>query len=415
MSGSAEWPTNALNLETLEAFIKVRRKSLVFPDWLERQYEIDTGKRRAERFASNILPMATIYNLLLIGDYLLARDRFVLDVGLHALIVTPYMALIHAVLISHPRRWIREVAATSLPLAIILQVFFIAFSSADPLIGHYLYLILPPLLNACIIQRLFFPYAVSISMISALLQGVTVGLAEPVVWAVGLMSSITILAIGYTLLIANYLLEKDMRRFYLLGLRDRLKLAQADLESRRDALTGLANRHVLHRRIAELWGSQDSRHFPIAVLLLDIDHFKSFNDRYGHPAGDVCLRRVSACMSAELRDADDLAVRYGGEEFLLLLPLTQGSDAERVAERIRSSIEALAIPNEAAGPPARITVSLGLIIASDPAISAEELIAAADAALYDAKRRGRNRICVGTPPATRAAGSTNTRVSAHGA
>jgi diguanylate cyclase (GGDEF)-like protein len=183
---------------------------------------------------------------------------------------------------------------------------------------------------------------------------------------------------------------RDFRRSYLHSLRDRLRLAEANAESKRDALTDLANRHSLNARIAQLWQSDDTNS-PVAVVMLDIDYFKAFNDRYGHPAGDACLKRVAACVTAELRNGDDLAVRYGGEEFLLLLPRTEMVDAVRVAERIRRAVEALGIPHDGAVGRRSVTVSLGVTAAPISTLSAQELVSAADTALYAAKRNGRNQ------------------------
>ena len=125
--------------------------------------------------------------------------------------------------------------------------------------------------------------------------------------------------------------------------------------------------------------------------MLDIDHFKAFNDRYGHPAGDACIKRVTACALAELRGAQDLAARYGGEELILILPDATIAAAVAVAERIRRSIEALGIPHELAGANRIVTASFGAAAAPIAAVSADELVAAADAALYAAKAAGRNQ------------------------
>jgi diguanylate cyclase (GGDEF)-like protein len=133
-------------------------------------------------------------------------------------------------------------------------------------------------------------------------------------------------------------------------------------------------------------------------VLLDVDHFKAFNDLYGHPAGDACLKRIAACVTAELRNVDDLAVRYGGEEFLLLLPATDVADAVRIAERVRRAIAALGIPHDGAEKTGLVTASLGVAAAPVSALSSTELIAAADIALYTAKRNGRNQVC---PPLLR--------------
>jgi len=132
--------------------------------------------------------------------------------------------------------------------------------------------------------------------------------------------------------------------------------------------------------------------------MIDIDHFKRLNDRYGHGTGDLCLKRLAALLLAELRKTDDLAVRYGGEEFLLLLPGLNMVDAIRLADRIRKSIESAAIPNEGSGMRGVVTASFGVAASSTSDLSSVELIAAADQALYAAKSKGRNQVW--PPPAT---------------
>jgi PleD family two-component response regulator len=141
-----------------------------------------------------------------------------------------------------------------------------------------------------------------------------------------------IAASAYVTLAANRLLERDERRNFLSTLRDRLVHERTRVEATTDALTGLANRHLLRERLEDVWAGKEDRARTAAIVMLDLDHFKTFNDRYGHPAGDECLRQVTACALAHLRDARDLAARYGGEELLLVLP----SPSESVAASRRS-------------------------------------------------------------------------------
>lgn len=173
------------------------------------------------------------------------------------------------------------------------------------------------------------------------------------------------------------------------------KLAEEKLASlaRTDGLTGLANRRAFDETLALEWRRAARDQTPLSLLLLDIDHFKLFNDAYGHPAGDGCLRRVAAEVQAAVRRPADLAARYGGEEIALLLPNTAAPGAAAVAEQVRVAIERLGIPHAGNGAIDHVTVSLGVATAipgagSEPGL----LLAAADAALYRAKRDGRNRM-----------------------
>lgn len=158
-----------------------------------------------------------------------------------------------------------------------------------------------------------------------------------------------------------------------------------------DPLTGIANRRSFDAVLAVQWGSARQ----LAVLMFDIDHFKAFNDHFGHLAGDRCLRRVAQALAGPVR-ATDIVARLGGEEFAVLMPETTLEEAREVAERLRDSVAELAIPHaEAVG--SRVTVSVGCA-ACVPGLPlrAGDLLAAADRALYRAKQMGRDRV-VTTP------------------
>jgi diguanylate cyclase (GGDEF)-like protein len=161
--------------------------------------------------------------------------------------------------------------------------------------------------------------------------------------------------------------------------------------SYQDALTGVANRRALDEALDIEWRRGIRSKRPLSFLLLDIDHFKGFNDTYGHPAGDRALARVAAALGSVVRRAGDRIARYGGEEFAALLPETDRTGADAIAERMRTAVEALAIPNPAADSGC-LTLSVGhtTVLANDSGTQAS-VVAAADRALYEAKREGRNR------------------------
>ncbi|RJU11888.1 GGDEF domain-containing protein [Xanthomonas campestris] len=161
-------------------------------------------------------------------------------------------------------------------------------------------------------------------------------------------------------------------------------------QSIRDALTGLYNRRYLEEALSHELARCARRDLPLSVLMLDVDHFKQFNDGQGHAGGDLLLAAVGELLLTRLR-AEDVACRYGGEEFTVILPETDGEEAMRVAEQIRGHIAALAVSGGQRALP-RVTASIG--VASFPADGelGSALIQKADAALYVAKRQGRNRV-----------------------
>jgi diguanylate cyclase (GGDEF)-like protein/PAS domain S-box-containing protein len=176
-------------------------------------------------------------------------------------------------------------------------------------------------------------------------------------------------------------------------------LEQMERMAATDGLTGLANRRRFDGVADEEWRRCGREHQPLSVLLLDADHFKLFNDRYGHLAGDGCLRAIASQLAAVARRPGDLAARYGGEEFLLLMPRTDRAGALCVAERVRKLVLDLAIAHQGSPAPSVVTVSIGVATAwpRDPGSGPKNvsaLLAAADTALYQAKNRGRNRIVI---------------------
>jgi diguanylate cyclase (GGDEF)-like protein len=342
---------------------------------------------------TGILVSAAIYNLFLLGDWLLVRDVFWRATAIHLGIVTPWMLIVAWIISKGPRQHVREGLAASVPVAIILQIDYGFAVTTSEYAAHYQYVVIPTLLYTNVsLHRLTFPFALAVTAVIVVLHSTLVLSVGHVPAPVGVMVVVLLLACAYITLIANRQMERDLRRAYLYSLRDRLRHAAADAASRRDALTGLANRHHLEVELKKLWALPDNEASPVSVILADIDHFKPLNDRYGHAAGDLCLKRVAATLASELRGSGDHAVRFGGEEFLLLLPKTGLVDAMRVAERIRKAIEAAAIPNEGVGLRGIVTASFGVASSSTVDLSAVELIAAADSALYAAKRKGRNQV-----------------------
>lgn len=164
--------------------------------------------------------------------------------------------------------------------------------------------------------------------------------------------------------------------------------------SETDALTGIANRRLFDRRLAEEWLRALRHGLPLALLLIDVDFFKRYNDRHGHPAGDACLRRIAELLGGCARRADELVARYGGEEFVLLLPHTPAEDARVQAERCRAAVDAAAIRHDDSPLGPAVTLSIGvatLPLGADEA-DPQHLVRIADEALYRAKREGRNRV-----------------------
>jgi diguanylate cyclase (GGDEF)-like protein len=385
---------SSTTLEAVEAFLAERRKrGIAFPPELEQQFEADTHARRCQRLTIGILVSAVIYNFFLVGDWLLVPDVFWMATTIHLGLVTPWMLIAAWLASKRPSPFVRECLAASVPLLIILQIDLGFATTTSPTAAHYQYVVIPTLLYTNVsLHRLTFPFARAVTAAIVLCHAALVLTAPYTSGVIAVMILVQLAVCAYITLIANYRMERDLRRAYLYSLRDRLRHALADAASRRDALTGLGNRHHLDEELRKLWDKPEAEVSPISIVLVDIDHFKKLNDRYGHAAGDLCLKRVAALLTSELRGTDDHAVRFGGEEFLLLLPKMELVNAMRVAERIRRAIEKAAIPNEGAGMRGIVTASFGVASSSVTELTAIELIAAADSALYAAKHKGRNQV-----------------------
>lgn len=191
-------------------------------------------------------------------------------------------------------------------------------------------------------------------------------------------------------LLANYRLECTMRHLYLMTLREQIRtdtMERANQEltamSLTDALTGIANRRMFDRQFETACSASRDNRTTLGLLVVDVDHFKRYNDTHGHLAGDACLKQVAETLALQVRRERDLTARIGGEEFAVLLRETSEEGAQKVAERIHAAL--------AAGWPeglAPVTVSIGLAIMRAP--SPHAIMTAADKALYEAKGRGRN-------------------------
>lgn len=197
------------------------------------------------------------------------------------------------------------------------------------------------------------------------------------------------ITISVFLALGAYFQEHADRMNYLNRIRATSLHQQLEIQSERDELTGLLNRRSLARVERELWTFDGNR--SVFVVMLDIDRFKLFNDVHGHLDGDDCIRAVARAIVAN-SDARSTVFRFGGEEILILTPDLSCNEAAAMAERIRSSIETLAIPHRGLTPVGVVTASLGIAGGQTQDVNLQDLLRRADQALYDAKKLGRNRV-----------------------
>jgi diguanylate cyclase (GGDEF)-like protein len=161
-----------------------------------------------------------------------------------------------------------------------------------------------------------------------------------------------------------------------------------------DGLSGVFNRRYFDQQLGVEWARSTRSSSPLSAIMIDVDHFKLYNDHYGHQAGDDCLRQIAMALKACLKRPADLVARYGGEEFGCILPDTAFDDAMGLANEMERKVRALGIPHEASSVARVVTVSVGVATRTvDSVDDAVAMIGLADAQLYDAKQSGRGRVC----------------------
>ena len=193
--------------------------------------------------------------------------------------------------------------------------------------------------------------------------------------------------------------HRKAREEDLLVLNERLADMNRELErlSTTDSLTGLANRRSFNEFISREWLREQREQQPFSVIMIDIDHFKKYNDRYGHLEGDVCLQRVAWALQGALCRPGDLLARYGGEEFVAILPHTELKGATELAETFHQRIRELELRHADSPVSSNVTISAGIAsVIPNQSLSPSQVVAMADKALYEAKQAGRNQSAIAT-------------------
>lgn len=249
---------------------------------------------------------------------------------------------------------------------------------------------------ACLVLTFYIYLFIGLPFWPALASALALCVATVLVSLAQGVPAATVLHDGAFLLFANFIgatglynLEYNQRKSFL---KTRLLEKLATL----DPLTGLVNRDYFGRHLQKVWAQCLRDELPIALAMVDIDHFKAYNDTYGHQAGDRCLAQVAAAVAAMCRRPLDLAGRYGGEEFIVVLPGASIDHAHLQVSDLLARVEGLNLPHGNSPVARRVTVSAGLahLLPHRTARSVEGLLQLADEALYSAKRKGRNRVVV---------------------
>ncbi|RTL32570.1 MAG: GGDEF domain-containing protein [Burkholderiales bacterium] len=375
---------------------------LRFPAELEARFFADHAAQRRKLLLVSGALTTVLFNWLLLSDWLMVPDMVEQALKLRLFVFTP-CTLIGLYLIARwPPPIAREWLATGLGLTAALFNIYVCTTSKDPLAGPYLVSLVPIVMfSNSVAQMRFFP-ALVMDLFILLMYGYGVHvLADQSPMAVMIPAGLTLTSAIVFTLYGCYVLERDERQNWLLRLREQMllrELEQAnrhlDEASRCDILTQVSNRRHFDEFLQQVWERARRDGSEISLMMIDVDHFKAYNDRYGHPEGDTCLKDVAAMLKRRLRRPGDLIARFGGEEFIAILsgaPLTTAASA---AERVRKGVEELNRPHASSPTQPMVTVSIGVacLRPNSPYANPAQLIAAADEALYQAKSRGRNRV-----------------------
>jgi diguanylate cyclase (GGDEF)-like protein len=385
----------------IEADLSCPSRLLTFSDLVETRFQADIHKRRKRHIYMSHMTAFFAYNSFLLCEWFMLRDVFFQAILWHLFCASvPTIASLYLLKRTKSSTW-RETYAIMPCVAGFLAAVAIILSSSSP--DRTLSLFTLPLIIVYANNTAALPFRHALPF-TAMVVPIIVAVAfiiEATLPQSLFAACVTSVTAAFSLL-ANFWLERSERYSYLLSLKETLRAQSLSRTNRTlqtlsdtDPLTGIANRRYFMTMLDDLWIGFQAGRAPFSLLILDVDHFKRFNDLYGHPAGDNCLQRIVLALREELREVDLLA-RYGGEEFAVLLPNCTLEQAYITAERLRSAIESLGIPHQARGDELLIvSISIGAACCIQEEMlpeSQEQLIELADRALYRAKRAGRNQI-----------------------
>ena len=398
------------DLPTLAAAALKRGFPLLrFAPMLEAAYRQAGRDERERTLATAMFFCAPLYLILLVGDHEMASDVMSTALWLRLGVFLPALALGGMTLFKMRSAQAREWLLAGLGiLACLISVSIALLSQGELRIQHLV------ILNAIVIYTAlfgrFWPMAAMCTIVFDMHVFATWHL-DSLFTGIGVGTTLLLMANCTFMTYGAYLMEHSSRTSFLSDLQEArmdADLSQATDQlariAREDALTGLANRRYFTEFLNDAHERAIRTGGPTALVLVDVDYFKAYNDHHGHPAGDECLRRIGQALTSAMGEQAALVARWGGEEFGVVLPGADQAFAGQTAERLRQAIMACGIPHAASPTGNVVTASLGVAaLAAGRDGTVTELITAADKALYVSKTSGRNRVTA-TAMATREPG-----------
>lgn len=374
---------------------------LRFPLELESRFKDD---RREIKIRETILVgciAALLFDLMLISDYASGPITFEHGIILRLLIFTPF--ILTSTWIVH--RWrvdpVREVAFSAVVALAGACVLMIGFGYNGPVSVLSQVGLLAVIAAGTVTLEMSLPYASALSAI-LLCEDAVFLVCDRCLTCGQKVTGASMLCAGTLLLVISvYRRELLERKAYLFFLREELRVKRlADRNqnlakiSSRDSLTGLSNRRNFDEHLQRAWEQAELEATPISVIMVDIDRFKSVNDNFGHLFGDQVIVAVTEALRENFRRSEDIVARFGGEEFVVVMPRLELDDACEAAERLCSYVRRMELASPTDGSPFKVTISCGVSSGYVTGlIKQSEMIELADKALYRAKQSGRDRVC----------------------
>lgn len=388
----------------LEQSFWTRRKK--FPAAMEQAFQAEMDRLRDLRVRRTGLVAVVLYAAFAVTDRVMVPDVYQQALAIRFLLVIPLLLLATFGIAHVKKPLLREILLSSVVVITGASLPWIFSLSRHPNAAYYETGITLVILFGNIVLNLRFRDAVVSSVILMGAYAVFLCVQHKLPPEVRLNNGLFSFALVVISLIANFRTDQDQRRAYLARSRERARNAELSHAvellgklSSEDALTQVANRREFDRRLDLEWARAKREGQFLALILIDVDCFKAYNDHYGHPAGDACLRGIAGRLASVLKRSSDLVARFGGEEFVALLPATGAGEAAALAERMRLAVRELNLPHAASTAAPIVTASFG-VYAMQPVDDeqASTLLDKADAALYRAKQGGRDRVVADMPP-----------------
>lgn len=392
-------------LDTLRHLLDNRGSRLRFPAALEAEFQQDyTQRYHSHMIIAGLLGVLAILGCGVIDPFWMPAQAEKMWL-IRALTVIPVLAILGLSKTPLAMKYMQPLVAFCACLFVVC-VTALSLTALEPFNYFYISSITMVMLVVFVLSRLqFFWGCLSAVIMLSIINVSYVVFGQADIKMITVINFVTGSSAIFSL-VGTFLVERSLRQNYLqsrLLAFENNDLGEANLRLQYltaiDGLTQIANRRSLDMSLSTEWQRAMRKQEPLGVIMIDVDHFKLYNDTYGHQAGDECLREVAGALKDFARRPGDLAARYGGEEFVLILTNATASQTRIVAERVRDSILALGIPNQRSSH-GNVTASFGVasMIPATHATGPEVLLLAADQALYRAKKSGRNRVAVDGEP-----------------